>query len=308
MARKYSNEATEVLDEPEETLINPLREKVVIVRHIEKKSKMFDNPNHVFNGGMAETSKRYFVVPQLSNGNYKNVLTNNEKAYLENVLGLEANAMSVHRKSNNFWSSSNPMAVVELTKYDRKLFLSDPADYIQYKILLANSEKICPDSETLEKHYKESYEFVLINDEDEMDDKKRKMSNLMDCYRHYGKIEEDADKLRCIIELINQKPLATNTKLSWLQTTCNDLIQSQTKLFLKTITDPLLDTKVFLKKCIAEGIISNRGGNLYIRKDNQPMCAGGEEPTLPVAARWINEPQHQDLKLTMEAQLNKGKE
>ena len=55
------------------------------------------------------------------------------------------------------------------------------------------------------------------------------------------------------------------------------------------------------------GLISNRGGMYYIRKDGQPLCGNGEEPTLAIAARWLNEPQHQELKLTLEGTLN-GKE
>ncbi len=305
MAKKNN----EIADEADQDLmVNPLRKETVIVRHIEKKSDMFDSKKHVFWGGIADTSKKIFVVPVLRNGTFVNVLTNTEKAYLEKVMGLDDNALSVYNKTSNYWSSANPAAVVELGKYDMLLDLSEPADYIKYKILLANKERICPDADTLENHYKASYEFVLIKSEEEMDDKKKKMSNLMECYKLYGKIEEDADKLRCIIEIINQKPLAVGTKLSWLQTTCNDLIQGQPKLFLKVISDPLLDTKVFIKKCIAEGLISNRGGMMYLRKDNQPLCEGGEEPTLQVAARWLNAPQHQEVKLTLEANINGKKE
>lgn len=305
MAKKSFDTAVEADDD---LMVNPLRNETVIVRHIEKKSDMFDSKKHVFWGGIADTSKKIFVVPILRNGTYVNVLTNSEKAYLEKVMGLGENALSVYNKTNNYWSSANPAAVVELGKYDLLLNLAEPADYIKYKILLANKDRICPDVETLENHFKASYEFVLIKSEDEMDDKKKKMSTLMECYKLYGKIEEETDKLRCIIELINQKPLATGTKLSWLQTTCNDLIQGQPKLFLKVISDPLLDTKVFIKRCIAEGLISNRGGMMYLRKDNQPLCEGGEEPTLQVAARWLNQPQHQEVKLTLEGTINGRKD
>jgi hypothetical protein len=38
----------------------------------------------------------------------------------------------------------------------------------------------------------------------------------MRCYKEYGKIEEDIDKLRLIIELIDGKPTAANSKLAFL--------------------------------------------------------------------------------------------
>lgn len=303
MARRTADE-TEVLEQEPQVTVNPLRAETVIVRHIDKKSELFNDKTHVFRGGIAETSHKVFVTPLLPNGTYKQVLTGSESSYLEKVMGLGEGALSIHRKENNFWSSGNPAAVVTLGKFDTILDLSEPADYIKYKVLLANTERVCPDVKTLEESPKASYEFVLIKSDDEMDDKKTKMTNLMECYRTYGKIEEDVDKLRCIIELIQQKPLAAGTKLSWLQTTCNDIIQGQPKAFLKVAKDPLLDTKVFIKKCITEGLISNRGGMMYMRKDNQPLCNGGEEPTLAVAARWLNEPQHQELKLSLEATIN----
>lgn len=301
MAKKITEDA---LDDGQQVLVNPLRAETVIVRHIDRKSDLFNDKTHVFRGGIAETSHKVFVVPKLSNGTYAQVLTPSESSYLERAMGLGDGALSVHRKEGNFWSSGNPAAVVTLGKFDTMLDLSEPGDYIKYKVLLANTERVCPDVKTLEERPKASYEFVLIKSEDEMDDKKTKMTNLMECYRIYGKFEEDADRLRCIIELINQKPLASGTKLSWLQTTCNDIIQAQPKMFLKVAKDPLLDTKVFIKKCVVAGLISNRGGMMYLRKDNQPLCNGGEEPTLAVASRWLNEPQHQELKLTLEANLN----
>ena len=282
----------------------PLRGETVIVRHVSKGSDLFSGERHVLAGGMADTSFRRITVPLTSNGSFKPVLTEDEADYLEKVMCMQPGTLSAHKKTDNYWSSVNPAATVQLGKHDMTLNLADPVDFIKYKILLCNSDRIAPDVKTLEEHHKESYEYVLIKSEDEMDDKKSRMTNLMECYRIYGKIEEDADKLRCIIELINKRPLAAGTKLSWLQTTCNDIIQDQTKTFLRVATDPLLDMKVFIKKCVAVGLISNRGGMLYLRKDGQPMCGAGEEPTLNIAARWLSEPVHQELKLTLEATLN----
>ena len=89
-------------------LVNPLRNEKVIVRYILRPSNMVPNKNHVLYGGMAETAIRRFTVPRLSNGTFKNVLTKTEKDYLEQAMGLELNALSVHNRNNNFWDDSNP--------------------------------------------------------------------------------------------------------------------------------------------------------------------------------------------------------
>ena len=143
--------------------INCLRNERVIVRYILRPSTMVPNKNHVLYGGMAETAIRRFTVPRLSNGSFKNVLTNQ---YLEHVMGLEFNALSVHNRKNNFWDDSNPEGFgrVELHKQDNYLDLSVPEDYIKYKVLLANKDQICPSMQELEERPKATYQFVILSE------------------------------------------------------------------------------------------------------------------------------------------------
>ena len=111
----------------------------IIVRYILKQKGNITNPRHVLYGGMAEGASRTFVVPKLSSGKYVNVLTDDEKDFLEDAMGLEPNALSIYKKVDNFWDDSNPLKItrVRLTKLDSYLDLSSPEDYIKYKILLA---------------------------------------------------------------------------------------------------------------------------------------------------------------------------
>ena len=113
----------------------------------------------------------------------------------------------------------------------------------------------------------------------------------------------DSDKLSAIIEAIEGRPVSPQSKLEFLQTKTNDLIQADSKMFLRVITDPLLDTKVLIKKAIKEGLISNRGNYLYLRSDGSPLCNDNQEPTLNIAASYLNEPKHQELMLSLEAKL-----
>ena len=129
------------------------------------------------------------------------------------------------------------------------------------------------------------------------------MSTTMKCYKEFGKIEDDAATLRVIIETIDGRPLAPTSKLEFLQTKANDLIQADSRIFLKVITDPMLPTKVLIKRAIEAGLISNRGNFLYLRSDNTPLCEAGEDPTLNMAAKYLNSPKHQEIKFSLEAKL-----
>ena len=288
-------------------LVNCLRNERIIVRHIPKQSGMVTNPKHILYGGMAENAKKTFVVPRLSSGVFVNVLTDAEKAYLEEIMGLEYNALSVYKRpeSENYWNDGNETGIsrVTLGKDDNYLNLSDPEDYIRYKILLANKDFIAPSMQVLEDSPKETYQFVIIADGEETKMAKSNMSYTMRCYKEFGKVENDIDTLRTIIELIDGRPVSPNSKLEFLQTKANNLIQSDSKLFLGVITDPMLSTKVLIKKAIAANIISNRGNYLYMRNDNSPLCETNEEPTLNIAAKYLNSPKHQEIKFSIEAKL-----
>lgn len=286
-------------------LINCLRNERIIVRHIPKVSGMVTNPRHILYGGMAESAIKTFTVPRLSSGMYVNVLTDDEKAFLEHIMKLEVNALSIYRKTDNFWDDTNDKGIsrVRLTKQDNYFNLSDPEDYIRYKILLANKNFIAPSLEALQDAPKASYQFVIISEGDETKNAKVNMSATMRCYKEFGKVEDDAATLRTIIETIDGRPLAATSKLEFLQTKANDLIQADSRIFLRVITDPMLPTKVLIKKAIEAGLISNRGNFLYLRSDNTPLCEAGEDPTLNIAAKYLNNPKHQEVKFSLEARL-----
>ena len=285
--------------------VNCLRNERVIIRHIPKESGMVTNPKHILYGGMAENAVRTFVVPRLSSGVFVNILTDSEKAFLEEVMGLEYNALSIYKKVDNFWDDSNENGIsrVRLTKQDNYLNLADPEDYIRYKILLANKDYIAPSLQALQDSPKATYQFVIISEGDETKSAKDNMSATMKCYKEFGKIENDINTLRVIVETIDGRPTAPTVKLEFLQGRINTLIQADSKIFLRVITDPMLSTKVLIKRAIEAGLISNRGNYLYLKSDNTPLCEVNEEPTLNIAAKFLNAPKNQEIKFALEAKL-----
>lgn len=303
--KKEKRTKAKAVERDSEQLVSCLRNERVVVRFIPKQTTLVSNPKHVLYGGMAETATRTFVVPKLTSGLFVNVLTKQEKDFLEEIMGLEHNALSIYRKEDNFWDDSNDgnIAEVKLNKQDNYLDLSNPRDYIKYKILLANKDFIAPSLQALEDTPKASYQFVIIAEGDETKRAKEGMTTIQACYKEFGKIEDDIATLKTIIELIDGRPVASNSKLDFLQTKVNTIIQGNSKQFLKVVTDPLLQTKVLLKQCIEAGIVSNRGNYLYIRSNNTPLCDHNEEPTLNNAAKYLNHPKNQDVKFSLEAKL-----
>ena len=267
---------------------------------------MIHDKNHILYGGMAESATRNFVVPRLrSTGIFKNVLTNDEKAYLEHIMGLEEDALSIYRRHDNFWDDSNESGIgrVILHKQDNYLDLSNPADYIKYKILLANDDKIAPSIQAMEDRPKATYEFVIISENAETTSNLNKMDATMQCYTEYGAVRNDKETLRTIIELLEKRPTTPQVKLDWLQGKINDYIQKDPRRFLNVITDKLLAAKVLIKRSQEAGLVSMRNNLYYLRQDNSPLCEMGEESTLTNAAKYVSAPKHSELKFMLEAKL-----
>lgn len=294
--RRRQDKQPVTIDEP---IVNCLRNERIIVKHVPKETGIVRDPKHILYGGMAEGAVRWLTVPRLTSGMYVNVLTNAEKSCLEEVMGLEYNALSIYNKVDNFWDNYQ----VRLTKQDNFLNLADPDDYIKYKVLLANKDLIAPSLQDLEDHPKATYQFVLIHENEESQASKKKMNATMQAYMEFGKIQENADILRIIIETIDGRPTSKNSKIEFLQEKVGKLIQADARLFVRVATDPLLSTKVLIKKAIEGGLISNRGGMLYLKADGTPLCGDNEEPTINIAAKYLNMPKHQELKFAIEAKL-----
>lgn len=295
---------TKVSAEREE-LVNCLRNEKVIVRFISRARGMVTNPDHILYGGMANGSKMSLTVPLLRSGGFADVLTKAEKKFLEWKLGLEPNALSVHNRTNNFWNDANEQGIgrVVLIKGDNPFDLSKPIDYIKYKILLANKEQVAPSMSALQDKPKATYRFVIISEADTTKAANIKVGLKQQAYMEFGKLSEDRDKLRVIIETLDGRPTAADSKLEYLQGKVGELIEANTKMFLSVAKDPLLDNKVLIKKAIEAGIIANRGNYLYMRDSNTPLCDNGQEPTLNIAAKYLSLAKHQELKFSIEAKL-----
>lgn len=284
-----------------EQLVNPLKNERVIVRRLLKEGKI-TNPKHVLYGGMALGAFHTFTVPMLRNGQLVDVLTKAEKAYLEEAMGLEANALSVHRQVDNYWSNYQ----VKLGKEDTILDLSVPEEYIKYKVLLANTECIAPSLDAVNLKQKETYEYVLLHEEEEAKANKKRVNKNIEAYKILGKIEGDRDKLRTIVEIATSRPQHRTASIDALTDQIDRLIQANASLFLTIAQDPLLDTKVLLKKGIETGAVKVKN-DLFYDADGKPLCDAGNA-TFSVAAEWLNKPKNQGTKLAIEAKIKASEE
>lgn len=294
---KKGKRSLKKVEETEETeLINCLRNEKISVRFIERNDERY-NKNHPYYGNMADGSTVTFTVPLLRNGNYKNPLTKEEKDFLEAIMGLEPNALSIYNKHDNYWE--NRQVVVE--KRGTVLDLSTPLGYIDYKILLANSDTICPSIDVLKNRPLASYRFVLVSDKQVYSASVERASIKAKCWKTYGKFENDAKVLRTLIHTLTGKTADEGAQLEFLQATVVDLIEEDAQRFLNAATDPLLTFKVLIREAVSAGVIDRRGDYYYYAGD--PLCSKNEDPTLTIAARYISNPRNQEILFSIQNKM-----
>lgn len=312
MGRK-SNETEGMPQEirEQEMEYNCLRNERVIVRKLPKKTGAIQDPSHIMSDGMHDAAFRVYCVPKLQkSNNFVNVLTNEEKECLERIMGLEPNALSIYKQpaEKNFWSNANPSGLsrVTLRKRDNIFDLSKPTDYIAVKILLANKDKICPSVEEWQARPKETYEFVIVREGEESKTQQSNANATIQAVMKLGKIADDKEVLKLVTETMMGKKYSDNVSTEWLQTQALDLIKSNDKnarLFLNIMNDDNLDNKVLIRKAISKGVIADRGGFLYIKDGNTPMCGDGEDPTMNIAAKWLSKPKNQEILFSLQAKV-----
>lgn len=269
-----------------------LPEQTVTVKYIKRKKGMASNVNedHVISGGMLGGSVKKFQAPLLKNGSIANVLTNEEKEYIEGITGLN---LSVY---GDFWTTH----FVSLYKDDNRFDLSNPVDYISYKILSFLKDDIAPS--WAERNVKQTYQFVITSSEEELTEKKVGFDNKKEAFKLYGKIEDDKDKLIGILNLLTNQPISKETSLKWLQTKVEEYLDSKPEAFVSLLKDKSLDTKLLISTAVEKGVII-KNSNKYSTSDGLDLCENGQSPSFDNAVSYLDNVKHQEVRSLIEAKI-----
>jgi hypothetical protein len=281
----------------EEILSNfSLPSEVIKVKYIHRKKGMASHvsEDHVISGGMLSGSVKRFQCPMLRNGSLANVLTKEEKTTIEDLTGLD---LSVY---GEFWQNH----FVALFKDDNTFDLSNPMDYISYKILLNLKDDVA--QTWSDRNKKQTYQFVITSGDEELNEKKVGFDNKKEAFKLYGKIEDDKAKLIGILSLLTNKPISADSGLAWLQTKVEEYLDSKPELFVSLIKDKSLDTKLLIQDAIDKKIIV-KAGNKYKTSDGLDLCENGQIATFENAVTYLDNPKHQEVRSFIEAKTLNNK-
>lgn len=281
-----------------EEFVSCLRDETVIVRFIPRVKGFVTNPKHVFYGGMGDQSVKKYTVPiSPITRTFVQVLNAEEEAYLEQVMNVKPGTLSIYNKEDNYWENY----YVRLTKQDTRLLLKNPEDYIRYKVLLANTEYIASSLEEYKNRPKETHLFYLLTENAEVEDTNKDLSETQEAWKNYGKYENELDVLKYVVEVANGRRLSKTTKPNVIKSEVFKVINSNAKLFNDILSDAHLKANIVIVKAVEAGIINKKGDYYYHGTD--ALCANGEEPLMTNAAKYLDHPKNQTLRLSIEAKL-----
>lgn len=275
-----------------------LPNEIVTVKFIPRKRGMASNvsKDHVVAGNMMSKAVKKFYAPLERNGKIINVLTNEEKAFLEKETRLNLSSYGT------FWEDFN----VQLRKDDasNKFDLSDPNDYMSIKLLETLKDEIAPNWDSRNK--KASYLFAITRENELFDSKKSKLDIKKEAFKVYGKIEDNKETLISVLKLLSNKLISPDSTLNWLQGQVEEVVDTDPSKFLKVVTDPTFQTKALINKGIDAGMII-KSGNKYSTIDGLDLAFQGQVPSFSNAVAYLDDPKNQEVRALIEARIENTK-
>lgn len=279
-----------------------LPNKTVKVKFINRKRGMANGSwvtkDHAITGGMLTNSTKKIPAPMLKNGSIANVLTDEEKEFLESSSGLN-HSLSVYA-NREFWSNR----FVKLTKGVNLLNLNDPIDYVDYKILLANKDYIAPNWES--RNNRLTYWFAIVEDGEEQTINRKQFNYKKEAFKMYSELEDNSNILRGIVKTILKKPLAKSTDIRFLQDQVEKIIDKSPEKFVSLLKDSNYDTKMLISDAEDAGVIITQNKR-YMTADGIELAQEGEIASYSNAVRYLANPLNQELVDIIKVKIDKTK-
>tara|TARA_B110000902_G_scaffold110138_1_gene130013 strand:+ start:3431 stop:4351 length:921 start_codon:yes stop_codon:yes gene_type:complete len=275
-----------------------LENKIVSVKYISRESNGIKDIKHVAHGGLLNGAEIAIPAPTMDNGKMKNLLTNVEKDGLEHLLnGVN---LSIY---GDFWKEGGEaytmgILPIYLSKDERRLDLSDPYDYIRFKVLQA-----CPivANSLDEVRHKATNRFVLTSASEVMAKEISKVGSKVQAYKLFVKYEDDKSVLRYSLRNLGRNTNRSH-KMDFLQSELHKELEKNPGLVCSVMGDEYLKTKVLLEEAYEFGAVNKVDKNYY-NLDDEPI-SDGDTPTFQVAAEYLASNLGQEMRLSLEARLN----
>lgn len=279
--------------------------KTIEVRPI-KRTRPFFKADHDGAFMFSGTYKEYTLPYINDTRSYANPFESpEEQEEFERVLQLAPGALSINNRNSDFWSTFK----VKLSKEGKVLDLNYPMHVLEYRVLKANTKRICPNWE--DRNRNSAYEFALIDkDVEEVNDIKDAERNLR-AMELFIKMRKSNKKMYDILRVLGKKlPKEASVNTSQLIKEIDQIIAEKSKVggvlniddFIEAAEDPKLSLKVFVLDAIEIGEIEVSKG---VYKITNSQTAIGRN--LSEAVDYFDSIKGREDKLLIEQRLEMAK-
>lgn len=279
--------------------------KTIEVRPI-KRTRPFFKADHDGAFMFSGTYKEYTLPYINDTRSYANPFESpEEQEEFERVLQLAPGALSINNRNSDFWSTFK----VKLSKEGKVLDLNYPMHVLEYRVLKANTKRICPNWE--DRNRNSAYEFALIDkDVEEVNDIKDAERNLR-AMELFIKMRKSNKKMYDILRVLGKKlPKEASVNTSQLIKEIDQIIAEKSKVggvlniddFIEAAEDPKLSLKVFVLDAIEIGEIEVSKG---VYKITSSQTAIGRN--LSEAVDYFDSIKGREDKLLIEQRLEMAK-
>lgn len=263
------------------------------------------------------TSLKLQVPMDKDTGRLKDPLTKEERKFFENEAGLdlELGALNPYKKKDNFWNDF----IVIIRKSDdivtdntilMTLNLSDPIDYLSYKVLLLNS---APDGGLVAPEWDQrlmsgTYRIALQHEGQQHTEKIQKADSMKKAYKHLSKIDSSAEAMYDFLtiyylENAKSKRPSENSDKDFYYSEIQDLIDDDLNGVCEIIDDTdNYEFKLLVHRGLKISALKFVGGGNIETMDGIPVGK-----SLHQAIQWLKDDAHQDEYLRLKNQIELAK-
>lgn len=216
-----------------------------------------------------------------------------EQEFFEDLLEID---LSRYSKTSAYLIDERTKVSLENRAYI--LDLSDPWDYLKWKIMLANKKHVAP---SFDKRFdRPSYKFCLIDEALVSNKKRDNFNEKKDAYSVYEKMQKTKEALEDFIKSMGNKKLPSVYTKDWLEEEIEAIIEESPAKFNEIVEDPNFNTKVFIYEAVDCGAL-NKSKALY------SLDSGKEVGNLKQTVAYFNDSRNQELKIRLQGLIENAK-
>lgn len=192
----------------------------------------------------------------------------------------------------NFWRGNT----VNLDRNGLHLDCSKVEEFIQYLILVADSDRISPT--WAERFDKGTYKFAIVGEGQDIEEKVTRVEDMKNAYKAFGRMDSSVDKMKdfLFVYYLHKKEAKRppkNASVDWLKSEVQKIIDGDLELFLEISNDSQYDTKLLITKAVDAGALKREKHQYYIPGDEKPIG------TLVETIEFFDDDRNQEIKMKM---------